>query len=48
MGNGVNVGAAYYVFRQYVLRHRDEVPANLIASIQSVRDASAGCFAGVH
>ena len=25
MGNGVNVGAAYYVFRQYVLRHQDEI-----------------------
>lgn len=25
MGNGVNVGAAYYVFREYVVRHQDEI-----------------------
>jgi DNA (cytosine-5)-methyltransferase 1 len=25
MGNGVNVGAAYYVFREYVRRHLDEI-----------------------
>ncbi|QBX55055.1 DNA (cytosine-5-)-methyltransferase [Nocardioides seonyuensis] len=25
MGNGVNVGAAYYVFREYVLTHKDEI-----------------------
>lgn len=25
MGNGVNVGAAYYVFREYVQRHQDDI-----------------------
>lgn len=25
MGNGVNVGAAFYVFREYVLHHKDEI-----------------------
>ena len=25
MGNGVNVGAAYYVFRQYVMTHQEEI-----------------------
>lgn len=25
MGNGVNVGAAYYVFREYVTRYQDEI-----------------------
>lgn len=38
MGNGVNVGAAYYVFREYVLTHRDEIKAvapNVVASLQA-------------
>lgn len=28
MGNGVNVGAAYYVFREYVTRYQDEIRRN--------------------
>ncbi len=38
MGNGVNVGAAYYVFREYVLAHREEIDAvapHVVASVAS-------------
>ncbi|MBL0749248.1 DNA (cytosine-5-)-methyltransferase [Nocardioides baculatus] len=35
MGNGVNVGAAYYVFREYVLRHLDQIPANIVLSVSA-------------
>jgi DNA (cytosine-5)-methyltransferase 1 len=30
MGNGVNVGAAYYAFQRYVVRHRDEIPEHIV------------------
>lgn len=36
MGNGVNVGAAYYVFREYVHRHKQEIALkapDLVASV---------------
>ncbi len=49
MGNGVNVGAAYYVFRQYVLRHQDEIPANVVDAVReapSTPDAPHGLRAG--
>ncbi|WP_300646126.1 DNA (cytosine-5-)-methyltransferase [Nocardioides sp.] len=38
MGNGVNVGAAYFVFRQYVLKHAEEIgeqAPGLVAAIKS-------------
>lgn len=38
MGNGVNVGAAYYVFRQYVMAHREEINAvapHVVASLEA-------------
>ncbi|WP_374457299.1 DNA (cytosine-5-)-methyltransferase [Nocardioides sp.] len=38
MGNGVNVGAAYYVFREYVLTHREEIEASaphVVAAVTS-------------
>ncbi|MDN7121480.1 DNA (cytosine-5-)-methyltransferase [Nocardioides sp. ChNu-153] len=35
MGNGVNVGAAYYVFREYVNRHRHEIPAHIVAAVDA-------------
>jgi DNA (cytosine-5)-methyltransferase 1 len=35
MGNGVNVGAAYYVFRTYVDRHRREIPEHIVAAVDS-------------
>lgn len=38
MGNGVNVGVAYYVFRQYVLEHREEIPAHVVQAVESAPD----------
>ena len=38
MGNGVNVGAAFFVFCRYVLEHADEIPAHIV---DAVREASA-------
>jgi DNA (cytosine-5)-methyltransferase 1 len=38
MGNGVNVGAAYFVFRRYVLAHRDEIAKyapNVVESVEA-------------
>lgn len=40
MGNGVNVGAAYYVFREYVLTHRDEISLVAPRVVESVLSAS--------
>jgi len=37
MGNGVNVGAAFFVFCKYVLNHADEIPEHIVAA---VREAS--------
>lgn len=34
VGNGVNVGAAYYVFRKYVLHHRQEIPARIVRAVE--------------
>ena len=34
MGNGVNVGAAYYVFCEYVRRHRKEIPGHVVAAVE--------------
>lgn len=33
MGNGVNVGAAYYVFRKYVDMHREEIPSHIVRAV---------------
>jgi DNA (cytosine-5)-methyltransferase 1 len=33
MGNGVNVGAAYHVFREYVARHRDEIAPHVVRAV---------------
>ncbi len=41
MGNGVNVGAAYYVFRKYVLAHRDEISLVAPQVVESVLSSSA-------
>jgi DNA (cytosine-5)-methyltransferase 1 len=38
MGNGVNVGAAYYVFRAYVKDHRDEIPQHIVAAVEAAPD----------
>jgi hypothetical protein len=38
MGNGVNVGAAYFVFRKYVLDNRNEIPENIVRCVQSAPD----------
>ena len=38
MGNGVNVGVAFYVFCRYVLEHADEIPTHIV---DAVRLASA-------
>lgn len=38
MGNGVNVGVAFFVFCRYVLQHADEIPAHIV---EAVRETSA-------
>jgi DNA (cytosine-5)-methyltransferase 1 len=38
MGNGVNVGAAYYVFRRYVLTHREEIPPHIVETVLAAPD----------
>lgn len=40
MGNGVNVGAIYYTFRQYVLTHRDEIARTAPHVVEAVEAAS--------
>ena len=35
MGNGVNVGAAFHVFTQYVLRHCEEIPEHIVAAVRA-------------
>lgn len=40
LGNGVNVGAAYFVFRRYVLEHRDEIARNAPHVVEAVEAAS--------
>ncbi len=40
MGNGVNVGAAYYVFRQHVLRDRQDIAAIAPGIVDAVLRAS--------
>ena len=35
MGNGVNVGAAYFVFREYVKRHRVEIPGHIVRAVEA-------------
>lgn len=40
MGNGVNVGAAYFVFRRYVLEHRDEIARHAPHVVDAVEAAS--------
>jgi len=37
MGNGVNVGVAFFVFCQYVMEHEDEIPRHIV---EAVREAS--------
>lgn len=39
MGNGVNVGAAYFVFREYVTRHQDEIRAHAPHVVEAVLGA---------
>ena len=34
MGNGVNVGVAFYVFCQYVRRHADEIPPHIVEAVR--------------
>ena len=41
MGNGVNVGAAYYVFREYVLAHAKEIAAVAPQVVQAVEASSS-------
>lgn len=43
MGNGVNVGAAFFVFCKYVLEHADEIPGHIVAAVrQSSSDGQGG------
>lgn len=46
VGNGVNVGAAYYVFREYVLRHGDEIPAHVVEAAAAAPLNPDEAFAG--
>lgn len=34
MGNGVNVGVAFFVFCRYVLAHSDEIPAHIVTAVR--------------
>ena len=34
MGNGVNVGAAFHVFSQYVLANAEEIPKHVVAAVR--------------
>lgn len=38
MGNGVNVGVAFFVFCRYVLEHADEIPAHIVAAVRGASD----------
>jgi DNA (cytosine-5)-methyltransferase 1 len=40
MGNGVNVGAAYFVFREYVKTHREEIAKQAPHVVEAVDSAS--------
>jgi DNA (cytosine-5)-methyltransferase 1 len=43
MGNGVNVGVAFFVFCQYVLRHADEIPHHIVEAARiASRDGHRG------
>lgn len=39
LGNGVAVGAAYYVFRQHVLRDSDDIPEHIVDAVRAAGDA---------
>ncbi len=41
LGNGVNVGTAYFVFRRYVLEHRDEIAQHAPHLVETVEAAPA-------
>lgn len=42
MGNGVNVGAAFHVFSQYVLANEEEIPKHVVAAVRkATNDGSA-------
>ena len=38
MGNGVNVGAAFFVFSQYVLEHASEIPSHIVDAVRTASD----------
>jgi len=38
MGNGVNAGVAYYVFRKYVQEHSDEIPDHIVEAVDASPD----------
>ena len=40
LGNGVNVGVAYYVFRRYVEQHSEEIEATAPQVVEAVRAAA--------
>ena len=45
MGNGVNVGAAFHVFTEYVLRQADEISLradNIVAAVEAARASAPG------
>lgn len=38
MGNGVNVGVAFFVFCRYVLQHAEEIPSHIVESVRQASD----------
>lgn len=49
MGNGVNVGAAYFVFTNYVRRHADEIRAqapNVVSAVEMASESPDAAFIG--
>jgi DNA (cytosine-5)-methyltransferase 1 len=43
MGNGVNVGTAFFVFCRYVLEHADEIPRHIVEAVRAAsQDGQSG------
>lgn len=38
LGNGVNVGVAFFVFCRYVMRHTDEIPTWIVDAVRAASD----------
>lgn len=38
MGNGVNVGAAFFLFCRYVMEHSEEIPSHIVDAVRTASD----------